>query len=251
MDPVATVLSALAAPHQQERLLRLHTPLGPDVLVAETLNGRESVDGGGFRFDVGALSANAGLPLDALLGQPVLLELLTAESHTALRPFHGHVTAFERLGSNGGLARYRLRVEPWLALLAQRVDSYVFQDMSVVEIAESVFADYAGQGALAPAWRWELSDRSTYARRSLTTQYEETDFAQDADDLFFGKTLLHVQSPRGRELDSQLRCYSNLGGRRGRQRHRPPPAAVAAAAVNSTRGRALPRHRHRAARRRS
>ncbi|RBJ70510.1 type VI secretion system Vgr family protein, partial [Xanthomonas oryzae] len=177
MDPVATVLSALAAPHQQERLLRLHTPLGPDVLVAETLNGRESVDGGGFRFDVGALSANAGLPLDALLGQPVLLELLTAESHTALRPFHGHVTAFERLGSNGGLARYRLRVEPWLALLAQRVDSYVFQDMSVVEIAESVFADYAGQGALAPAWRWELSDRSTYARRSLTTQYEETDFA--------------------------------------------------------------------------
>ncbi|RBB07115.1 type VI secretion system tip protein VgrG, partial [Xanthomonas oryzae pv. oryzae] len=123
----------------------------------------------------------------------------------------------------------------------------VFQDMSVMEIAESVFADYAdyaGQGALAPAWRWELSDRSTYARRSLTTQYEETDFAQDADDLFFGKTLLHVQSPRGRELDSQLRCYSNLGGRRGRQRRRPPPAAVAAAAVNSTRGRALPRHRH-------
>ncbi|WP_033013633.1 type IV secretion protein Rhs, partial [Xanthomonas oryzae] len=81
MDPVATVLSALsAAPHQQERLLRLHTPLGPDVLVAETLDGRESVDGGGFRFDVGALSANAGLPLDDLLGQPVLLELLTAES---------------------------------------------------------------------------------------------------------------------------------------------------------------------------
>ncbi|ELQ03949.1 type VI secretion system Vgr family protein [Xanthomonas translucens] len=178
MDPVATVLSALsAAPRQQERLLRLHTALGPDVLVAETLDGHESVDGGGFRFDVGALSANAGLPLDDLLGQPVLLELLTAESRTALRPFHGHVTAFERLGSNGGLARYRLVVEPWLALLAQRVDSYVFQDMSVVEIAESVFADYAEQGALAPAWRWELSDRSTYAKRSLTTQYEETDVA--------------------------------------------------------------------------
>ncbi|MEC5116017.1 hypothetical protein, partial [Xanthomonas oryzae] len=37
----------------------------------------------------------------------------------------------------------------------------------------------------------------------------------EADDLLFGKTLLHVQSPRGRELDSKLRCYSNLGGRRG------------------------------------
>ncbi|WP_234420879.1 type VI secretion system Vgr family protein, partial [Xanthomonas fragariae] len=75
------------------------------------------------------------------------------------------------------LARYRLRIEPWLALLGQRVDSYVFQNMSVVEIAESVFADYVEQGALAPAWRWELSDRSVYARRSLTTQYEETDLA--------------------------------------------------------------------------
>ncbi|AKO06617.1 transposase [Xanthomonas oryzae pv. oryzicola] len=32
--------------------------------------------------------------------------------------------------------------------------------------------------------------------------------------MFFGKTLLHVQSPRGRELDSKPRCYSNSGGRR-------------------------------------
>ncbi|WP_178384783.1 hypothetical protein [Xanthomonas oryzae] len=39
-------------------------------------------------------------------------------------------------------------------------------------------------------------------------------FLREADDLLFGKTLLHVQSPRGRELDSKLRCYSNLGGRR-------------------------------------
>ncbi|MFA4262514.1 hypothetical protein P2B81_21110, partial [Xanthomonas perforans] len=39
-------------------------------------------------------------------------------------------------------------------------------------------------------------------------------FAQEADDLFFRKTLLHVQSPRVRELDSKLRCYSKLGGRR-------------------------------------
>ncbi|WP_254215804.1 contractile injection system protein, VgrG/Pvc8 family, partial [Xanthomonas fragariae] len=38
-------------------------------------------------------------------------------------------------------------------------------------------AFYAEQGALAPAWRWELADRRVYAKRSLTTQYEETDLA--------------------------------------------------------------------------
>jgi len=177
MDALATVLTALvASPGQQARLLRLHTPLGPEVLVAERLSGVEAVDTG-FRLEITALSIDAHLSLDALLGQPVLLELLTADSRTDLRPFHGHVTAFERVGSNGGLARYRLVVEPWLAFLRQRVDSYVFQDKTVVEIVEDVFADYAEAGALAPAWRWELADRSAYAKRSLTTQYEESDHA--------------------------------------------------------------------------
>ncbi len=37
-------------------------------------------------------------------------------------------------------------------------------------------------------------------------------FAQQANDLFLGRALLHVQSPRSKELDSKLRRYSNLGG---------------------------------------
>lgn len=177
MDARATLLTALVAgPKQFARLLQLHTGLGPDVLVAEALHGVESVDHGGFRLQLDALSVDAHLPLDKLLGQPVLLELLTADSATTRRPFHGHVTACERIGSNGGIARYRLLIEPWLALLRQRVDSYVFQDKSVLEIAEDIFADYARAGALTPAWRWELSDRSVYRTRSLTTQYHESDF---------------------------------------------------------------------------
>lgn len=187
MEVLATVLSALVGgPRQHERLLRLHTPLGPEVLVAETLDGVESVDGGGFRLELTALSVDAHLDLAALLGQPVLLQLLTdgagdvprhAASAAALRPLHGHVTAFERVGSNGGLARYRLLIEPWLAFLRQRLDSYVFQDMTVVEIVESVFADWVGTGKLAPAWRWQLQDPAVYPKRSLTTQYQESDFA--------------------------------------------------------------------------
>ena len=177
MDVLATAMAALASPGQHDRLLRLHTSLGRDVLVAETLRARESFDGGGFRLELTALSTDAHLPLDGLLGQPLLLELLTADSRTDLRPFHGHVTACELLGSNGGLARYRLVVEPWLAFLGQRVDSYVFQDMTVVEIVEDLFADYGEAGSLVPAWRWDLADRSAYPRRSLTTQYEETDLA--------------------------------------------------------------------------
>ncbi|QCU72614.1 type VI secretion system tip protein VgrG [Luteimonas yindakuii] len=177
MDAAATLTALLAAPGQHDRLLRLHTPLGPDVLVVEAFHGSERVGDGGFRFEITALSVDAHLDLDALLGRPVLLELLTAESRSVLRPFHGHVTAFEQLGSNGGLARYRLGVEPWLAFLRQRVDSYVFQGMTLVQIVEDVFADYVDAGALAPAWRWDLQDPAVYPVRSLTTQYQESDFA--------------------------------------------------------------------------
>ncbi|MFD0739827.1 type VI secretion system tip protein TssI/VgrG [Lysobacter koreensis] len=201
MDDLATLLTALAAgPKQHDRLLRLHTPLGADVLVAETLDGVESLSPSprglaGFALQLTALSIDAHLDLAELLGQQVLLELRTAGSPLGglaadsidelrpegstpgVRPFHGHVSAFERVGSNGGLARYRLRVEPWLAFARQRIDSYVFQDMSVVEIVESVFADYAEQGKLVPAWRWELADPAAYRTRSVTTQYEESDLA--------------------------------------------------------------------------
>lgn len=181
MDVLAGVLTALVGgPGQHDRLLRLHTPLGPEVLVAESLDAHEAVgpspDGvTGYRLALTALSVDAHIDLAELLGQPVLLELLT-DMAGVHRPFHGHVTAFERIGSNGGLARYRLVVEPWLALLRQRVDSFVFQDLTVPEIVESVFADHVEAGGkLVPAWRWNLADASRYRTRSLATQYEESD----------------------------------------------------------------------------
>src|SRR5690606_16045048 len=183
MDVLAGVLTALVGgPGQHDRLLRLHTPLGPEVLVAESLDAHEAVgpspDGvTGYRLALTALSVDAHIDLAELLGQPVLLELLTDVAGVH-RPFHGHVTAFERIGSNGGLARYRLVVEPWLALLRQRVDSFVFQDLTVPEIVESVFADHVDAGGkLVPAWRWDLADPTLHRKRSLATQFEESDLA--------------------------------------------------------------------------
>lgn len=198
-DAARSVLDGLLAelgslgPSQHTRLLRLHTPLGRDVLLAERVEVAEAIGPGtgllpaaqanahtgmaGYAIDLLALSTHVNLPATSLMGQPVLLELLTSHSTTALRPFHGHVTAFELLGSDGGYARYRLRIEPWLAFLGHRTDSWVFQDMSVLDITEAVFADHTDQGQLAPRWRIDLADRSAYARRSLCAQFNETDLA--------------------------------------------------------------------------
>ncbi|WP_211361635.1 type VI secretion system Vgr family protein, partial [Ideonella azotifigens] len=187
----AAVTSLLGGHTQAERLLRLHTPLGADVLFAEDLHSWECIGPfigpalpgnaqlgparAGMRLVVHAFSADAHLELKTLIGQPALVELLCQDSRDELRPWHGHIVAAALTGSDGGLARYRLVIEPWLAVLAHRVDSFVFQDLSVPQIIDAVFADYQGQGQLAPLWRWDLADASVYPRRSLCTQYQESD----------------------------------------------------------------------------
>jgi type VI secretion system VgrG family protein len=175
LPPTAQAIQALVSRFtQSSRVLRLHTPLGDDVLLAESLHAEEAI-GTGYRLRVSALSTDAGLPLKSLLGQPVLLELL-AGPFQGTRPFHGHVTAAEMTGANGGLARYTLTIEPWTAFLALGRDSRVFQDKSIVDIIDTVLSGYDGKGRLAPAWRFQV-DRSLYPLRSLTTQYQESDLA--------------------------------------------------------------------------
>jgi type VI secretion system secreted protein VgrG len=168
------------SPHQHTRLLRLHTPLGADVLLAERAQITEGIgphpSQPTFAIELLALSTRADIQPVDLIGQPVLLELLTAHSTTALRPFHGHVMAFELMGADGGYARYRLQIGTWLDFLRHRTDSWVFQDQSVIDITEAVLADYAAQGALQTNWRWDLKQPDAYPRLSTLAQHAETDF---------------------------------------------------------------------------
>ncbi|MEH6435949.1 type VI secretion system Vgr family protein [Massilia sp. DD77] len=175
-DPslVQSVMAALSTWTQSTRLLRLHTPLGLDTLLAESLHGEEAIDAR-YLLRVSALSTDASLALKSLLGQPVLLELAAGPGMPD-RHFHGHVTAAELTGANGGLARYVLHIEPWTAFLALGRDSRVFQDMSVPDIIDAVFGAWSGKGRLAPSWRIDAL-RSDYPLRSLATQYQESDLA--------------------------------------------------------------------------
>ena len=183
----SSLLEALTAHlRQADRLLRLSTvdasgsgllpgALAGQGFVPETVSIDEQLSKGGSRIQLTAVSLDAHADLDALMGTPVLLELLTAASREALRPFHGHITKTERLGSNGGLARYAFTIEPWTSFLAHRRDSHLWVEKTVIEIIEDLISDYAGQGQLVPLYRWELADAARYSKRSLTVQYEESD----------------------------------------------------------------------------
>jgi type VI secretion system secreted protein VgrG len=179
-------LSALFPSYTQDtRLLQLSTPLGPDKLLVECVQAEEALSGN-YALNVSLLSLDAAIALKSLLGQPVLLELLTAIPALSRRAFHGHVTAIQMLGANGGFARYTITIAPWTAFLAIGRDSRMFQHKTVCDILDAVFSGYRHQGRLQPAWRYDLSGRDDYPVRSLTCQYQESDFA-------FVSRLLHEE----------------------------------------------------------
>ena len=160
---------------QATRLLRLTTALGTDVLLAECVRGEEAICSP-YTLTISALSLDASISLRSVLGKPALLELLTT-TLGAPRPFHGYITAAEACGSDGGMSRYKLTLQPWTVFAGLGRDSRVFHDMTVIEILESVVSAYRLSGKLAPAWRFELEDVSIYPKRSLTTQYQESNWA--------------------------------------------------------------------------
>ena len=210
------------APHDQAtRLIRLHTPLGPNLLLAEDLNAWEAVlpqpgpsaaelagrlglatsasrwsagsahfvhdsAQAGTRLVLHALCADATLEPESLVGLPALVELLCPDSlpgiDASLRPWHGHIAAAAWLGSDGGFARLRLVIEPWLAWLAQGQDARLHQGQTVPQVLDTVFSRRTGQAlpngsSLAPAWRWALADPDAYPQRSLCAQAHECDLA--------------------------------------------------------------------------
>jgi type VI secretion system secreted protein VgrG len=155
---------------QNARLITLATAQGsalPESLLAERIRGHEAVNAL-FRFDVDALSVSTDLALDMFLGEEITLKLLLADG--SRRAWHGVCTDAAWTGADGGVARYRLRLEPALHLLRERRDSYLFQDKTVQEIVTELLADY-------PRVRFEFDLAQALAPRPLRTQYRETDLA--------------------------------------------------------------------------
>ncbi|WP_229510421.1 type VI secretion system Vgr family protein [Pseudoduganella plicata] len=152
------------------------TPLGAEQLIPECLRGEEAISRP-YELTVTAVSPDARIALKSLLGQPVLLQLMTAASRTELRPFHGHVTSARLLGADGGLARHELTIGPWCAFMDMGRDSRVFQDATVFDILDSIFNSWQNPGKLVPQWRYDIAERDIYQKRSLTCQYQESNLA--------------------------------------------------------------------------
>ncbi|PJC98216.1 type VI secretion system tip protein VgrG [Janthinobacterium sp. BJB1] len=155
---------------QHARLITLSTAQESNLsesLMAERLTGREAVNEL-FRFELDALSTAASLDLASFLGEEITVKLLQPDG--SWRAWHGLCTDCAFAGADGGVARYRLRLEPALALLALRRDSYIFQDKNARDLITELLGDY-------PQVRFEFDVSQELAPRPVWTQYRESDLA--------------------------------------------------------------------------
>jgi type VI secretion system secreted protein VgrG len=167
------VLTALSEFSSHTRLYELKLKDGADPgLLVEAFAADEQLQGIGAR-DVVALSTRSNIAHSELLGQEACLEVSLADRTRA--KFSGYISQVASLGCDGGLSRYRLRLSPWIWLLSQVRNSRAWQDSSVVEIIDSVFAQYRPHAQ----WVWSgdvgpfMADATP---RSYCCQYRETDF---------------------------------------------------------------------------
>jgi type VI secretion system secreted protein VgrG len=142
-----------------------------DRLLVEAFFANEAVQEIGLR-DVIVLSTSAHVAPDTLLGQQASLSICLADGTRT--SFDGEISEVAMLGSDGGFARYRVRISSWLWRLGQTLNSRVWQDKTVIEIVDSVFASYSPLAR----WRWSDDTRPFMERaitRSYCCQYRESD----------------------------------------------------------------------------
>jgi type VI secretion system secreted protein VgrG len=150
------------------RVVKAHTPLAEDQLMFRSMHGTEGLSQL-FEFEVDLVSPSVSLDMKSVLGKPLSLEILTAGEPRFL---NGQIVRFTMVGKEGGTSRYvlyRATVRPWLWYLTRTSDCKIFQNKSVVDILEEVFADYN--------FAFEKKLSGTYRQWEYCVQYQETDFA--------------------------------------------------------------------------
>ena len=150
---------------QTDRLLRLDTPLGENVLLAQRAIGRSRI-GRECHFTLDAVAADDNIELKKLIAQPVTLWLQQADQ--SYLPHHGYVHTARRLGADGGLTSYQIEFASWLHFLKFRKDARIWQGKTADAILTDVFnAHPQAQGA------FRFSIQNALPSRSFCMQYED------------------------------------------------------------------------------
>jgi type VI secretion system secreted protein VgrG len=155
---------------QDDRLLAIFTPLGKDYLLLNKFSVTEQIS------ELFAIEAELLLEEDDATFNPTVIDpasllgkgvTITVSAHDGSgRDFSGMVSRFTQGNRNTRFSYYNITIVPHVWMLTQKRQSRIFQQKTVKEILEAVFAGFEV--------KFEL--QNTYNQRNYCVQYRETDF---------------------------------------------------------------------------
>ena len=153
---------------QSDRLIKLDTPLGLNVLLPQRVVGCSRM-GRDQEFIIDLISNYHDLELKKLIAQSVTLWL--QQSDRSYLPHHGYVKSVRRLGFDGDLSHYQITFASWLNFLKLRKDARIWQDKSTAQILNELFNCHPQARG---AFRFDLRLKASQAvpQRSYCVQYE-------------------------------------------------------------------------------
>ncbi|EFN4727660.1 type VI secretion system tip protein VgrG [Escherichia coli] len=164
--------------HHKLKIRGLQSPV--DVL---TFEGREQLSTP-FRYDIQFTSTDKAIAPESVLMQDGAFSLTAPPVQgmpvqAPLRTLYGVITGFKHLSSSQDEARYEVRLEPRMALLARSRQNAIYQNLTVPQIVEKILRErhqMRGQDFV-------FNLKSEYPSREQVMQYGE-------DDLTFVSRLL-------------------------------------------------------------
>jgi len=151
---------------QENRLLRIDTPLGPDVLLIDSFRVREAISSP-FAIHVDAISEltkASQVTGEALIGKNALITVALKDGD---KYFHGMISRLVQggRGAEERFVRFQLEIVPNLMLFANRANCRIFQGQSVPDIVKEVLKGLDVD--------FELN--KPHIPRDYCVQYRETD----------------------------------------------------------------------------
>lgn len=156
---------------QDNRLLRITTPLEKDKLLLKSIRGAERLSAL-FEYEARLLSEDNEIDPGDILGKDVTIEIESAIKDGGTRYINGIVRSFGRTGNTGTLATYIAIIVPKLWLATLTTDCRIFQKKD----AKTILSDIIKTDAGITDYKDSASD-SGATERAYCVQYRETDFA--------------------------------------------------------------------------
>ena len=151
---------------QENRRLRITTPLGDDTLLLSNLSAVEGMSRL-FHLEVDLIGRDETVDFDAIVGKNVTLKVLMHESED--RYFNGFVSRFSQGGTVRSYATYRAEIVPWLWFLTRTSDCRIFQNKTVPDIVKQIFGEYGFSD-----YKFQL--KGALPEWDYCVQYRETDY---------------------------------------------------------------------------